>query len=198
MNEVLNCLETRRSVRKYLPKQITDAELDAVLRAGTYAPTAMGRQSPKIVVLQKPEDIARLERMNAAVLQSPDAKPFYGAPTVCLVLADAAIPTAVEDGSLVMGNLMNAAHALGLGSCWINRAREEFASEEGKALLRRRPLHPRLSRRRARARQAPQGGLYRKGLTASSHCAAAGTAPEILSFLGKCFPRRKKYAMIAP
>ena len=95
MNEVLNCLETRRSVRKYLPKQITDAELDAVLRAGTYAPTAMGRQSPKIVVLQKPEDIARLERMNAAVLQSPDAKPFYGAPTVCLVLADAAIPTAV-------------------------------------------------------------------------------------------------------
>ena len=136
MNEVLNCLETRRSVRKYLPKQITDAELDAVLRAGTYAPTAMGRQSPKIVVLQKPEDIARLERMNAAVLQSPDAKPFYGAPTVCLVLADAAIPTAVEDGSLVMGNLMNAAHALGLGSCWINRAREEFASEEGKALLR--------------------------------------------------------------
>ena len=136
MNEVLNCLETRRSVRKYLPKQITDAELEAVLRAGTYAPTAMGRQSPKIVVLQKPEDIARLERMNAAVLQSPDAKPFYGAPTVCLVLADAAIPTAVEDGSLVMGNLMNAAHALGLGSCWINRAREEFASEEGKALLR--------------------------------------------------------------
>ena len=134
MNEVLNCLETRRSVRKYLPKQITDAELDAVLRAGTYAPTAMGRQSPKIVVLQKPEDIARLERMNAAVLQSPDAKPFYGAPTVCLVLADAAIPTAVEDGSLVMGNLMNAAHALGLGSCWINRAKEAFETREGKAL----------------------------------------------------------------
>ena len=135
MNEVLNCLETRRSVRKYLPKQITDAELEAVLRAGTYAPTAMGRQSPKIVVLQKPEDIARLERMNAAVLQSPDAKPFYGAPTVCVVLADAAAFTAVEDGSLALGNLMNAAHSLGIASCWIHRAREVFASAEGKALL---------------------------------------------------------------
>lgn len=68
MNEVLNCLETRRSVRKYLPKQIADAELNAILEAGIYAPTAMGRQSPKIVVLQKPEDVAELERMNAAVL----------------------------------------------------------------------------------------------------------------------------------
>ena len=69
MNEVLNCLETRRSVRKYLPKQITDTELDAVLRAGSYAPSGMGRQSPKIVVLQNPEDIAQLERMNAAALR---------------------------------------------------------------------------------------------------------------------------------
>ena len=137
MNEVLNCLETRRSVRKYLPKQITDAELEAVLRAGIYAPSGMGRQSPKIVVLQKPEDIAQLERMNAAVLGNPEAKPFFGAPTVCVVLADASVRTCVEDGSLVIGNLMNAAHALGLGSCWIHRAREEFASEEGKALLKK-------------------------------------------------------------
>lgn len=137
MNEVLNCLETRRSVRKYLPKQITDAELEAVLRAGIYAPSGMGRQSPKIVVLQKPEDIAQLERMNAAVLGNPEATPFFGAPTVCVVLADASVRTCVEDGSLVMGNLMNAAHALGLGSCWIHRAREEFASEEGKALLKK-------------------------------------------------------------
>lgn len=137
MNEVLDCLETRRSVRKYLPQQITQAELDAILKAGTCAPTAMNRQSPKIVVLQKPEDIAQLERMNAAVLGNPEAKPFYGAPTVCVVLADAGMPTGVEDGSLVMGNLMNAAHALGIGSCWIHRAREEFASGEGKALLKK-------------------------------------------------------------
>ena len=114
MNEVLNCLETRRSVRKYLPKQIADAELNAILEAGSYAPTAMGRQSPKIVVLQKPEDVAELERMNAAVLGNPDSHPFYGAPTVCVVLADAAAFTAVEDGSLALGNLMNAAHSLGI------------------------------------------------------------------------------------
>ena len=137
MNEVLNCLETRRSVRKYLPKQIADAELNAILEAGIYAPTAMGRQSPKIVVLQKPEDVAELERMNAAVLGNPDSHPFYGAPTVLVVLADAKAGTAVEDGSLVLGNLRNAAHALGVGSCWIHRAREEFASDEGKALLKR-------------------------------------------------------------
>lgn len=137
MNEVLNCLETRRSVRSYRPEQIADAELDAILEAGTYAATGMGRQSPKIVVLQKPEDIAALERMNAAVLGNPGAKPFYGAPTVCVVLADPSVRTAVEDGSLVIGNLMNAAHAFGVGSCWIHRAREEFASEEGKALLKK-------------------------------------------------------------
>ena len=126
---------TRRSVRKYLPKQIADAELNAILEAGIYAPTAMGRQSPKIVVLQKPEDVAELERMNAAVLGNPDSHPFYGAPTVCVVLADAAAFTAVEDGSLALGNLMNAAHSLGVASCWIHRAREVFASAEGKALL---------------------------------------------------------------
>ena len=137
MNEVLNCLETRRSVRKYLPKQIADAELNAILEAGIYAPTAMGRQSPKIVVLQKPEDVAELERMNAAVLGNPDGHPFYGAPTVCVVLAAADAFTNVEDGSLVMGNLMLAAWSLGVGACWIHRAREEFASPEGKALLKK-------------------------------------------------------------
>lgn len=137
MNEVLSCLETRRSVRKFLPKQVEADTLDAILRAGTYAATGMGRQAPKIIVLQKPEDIAELERMNAAVMGNPEAKPFYGAPTVCLVLTDPNIRTCVEDGSLVIGNLMNAAHALGVGSCWIHRAREEFDSPEGKALLRR-------------------------------------------------------------
>ena len=97
----------------------------------------MGRQSPKIVVLQNPEDIAALERMNAAVLGNPDAHPFYGAPTVCVVLAEAGAFTNVEDGSLVIGNLMLAAWSLGVGSCWIHRAKEEFASPEGKALLKK-------------------------------------------------------------
>ena len=126
----------RRSCRSYRKEQITDAELNAVLEAGEYAPSAMGRQSAKMVVLQNKEDIAELSAMNARIMGS-SADPFYGAPTVVIVLADRNIPTCVEDGSLVLGNLMNAAQALGLGSCWINRAYEEFESEEGKALLRK-------------------------------------------------------------
>ena len=136
-NEVLKCIETRRSVRRYRAEQIKDEELDAILRAGTYAASGMGRQPVKLVVLQKPEDVAELEAMNAAVLGAPGAKPFYGAPTVVVVLVDANVPTAVEDGSLALGNLMLAAHSVGVGSCWIHRAREEFASEQGKALLKK-------------------------------------------------------------
>ena len=135
MNEVLHCLLTRRSVKKYLSQPVEKEKLDAVLEAGTYAACGMGRQAGKIVVLQNPDDIAQLEKMNASILGNPAAHPFYGAPTVCVVLADAAAFTAVEDGSLTLGNLMNAAHSLGIASCWIHRAREVFASAEGKALL---------------------------------------------------------------
>lgn len=135
MKEVLEALKNRRSVRRYKPEQIRDEELKAVLEAGSYAPTGMGMQSPKIVVVQEPELIKKLSRMNAAVMGT-DSDPFYGAPTVLVVLADPERPTCVEDGSLVMGNLMNAAYAVGLGSCWIHRARQVFASPEGKELLR--------------------------------------------------------------
>ncbi len=135
MNEILKCLQERRSCRSFLPKQVDEETLDAILTAGTYAASGRGRQSARIVVLQKPEDIAALERMNAAVLGAPDAHPFFGAPTVCVVLADAEAGTAVEDGALVIGNLMTAAWSLGVGSCWVHRAREEFASDEGKKLL---------------------------------------------------------------
>ena len=124
MNEVLNCLETRRSCRAYRPEQVPEEALQEILRTGLYAPSGMGRQSVKLLVVQDP-----------AALGSPEAHPFYGAPTVCVVLADAAAFTAVEDGSLALGNLMNAAHSLGIASCWIHRAREVFASAEGKALL---------------------------------------------------------------
>lgn len=135
MKEVLEALKNRRSVRRYKPEQIRDEELKAVLEAGSYAPTGMGMQSPKIVVVQEPELIKKLSRMNAAVMGT-DSDPFYGAPTVLVVLADPERPTCVEDGSLVMGNLMNAAYTVGLGSCWIHRARQVFASPEGKELLR--------------------------------------------------------------
>lgn len=132
---VLQNLQTRRSVRAYLPKQVEEAALEAVLIAGTYAPTGMNRQAPVIVAVQDAATIAKLSAMNAAVMGS-DKDPFYGAPTVLVVLADPEIRTWVEDGSLVMGNLMNAAHAVGLASCWIHRAREVFDSAEGKALLK--------------------------------------------------------------
>ena len=135
MNDVIRCLLTRRSVKKYRAEQVEEEKLEQILQAGSYAACGMGKQAGKIVVLQDPADIAQLEKLNAQILGNPDLHPFYGAPTVCVVLADAAAFTAVEDGSLALGNLMNAAHSLGIASCWIHRAREVFASAEGKALL---------------------------------------------------------------
>ena len=134
-NQVLECLETRRSVRKYKKEQIAEEQLQAILKAGTYAPTGMGAQSPVMVVVQDPELIRKLSAWNAEIMGT-DSDPFYGAPTVIVVLADSTRNTYIEDGSLVMGNLMNAAHAVGVDSCWIHRARETFAREEGKALLK--------------------------------------------------------------
>lgn len=136
MNKTIEDIMSRRSVRRYKPEQITREELDTVLNAGIAAPTAKNLQSPIIVAVQNREEIDHLSKMNAAVM-NVDADPFYGAPTVLIVLADAHNPNAVPDGALVMGNLLNAAHAIGLGSCWVNRAREVFASDEGKALLKK-------------------------------------------------------------
>ena len=134
-NPTLETLKTRRSVRTYLPKQVDEDALQAILEAGTYAATGMNRQSPIIVCVQDPAARETLRRMNAAVMGS-DGDPFYGAPTVLVVLADKNIRTCVEDASLVIGNLMLAAHAEGVGSCWIHRCQEEFDWAEGKALLK--------------------------------------------------------------
>lgn len=136
MRETLEDLKTRRSCRKYRPEQIKDEELDRILEAGTWAPTGMGAQSPKIVVVQDKETVQLLSKMNAAVMGGK-GDPFYGAPTVLIVLADKSRMTCVEDGALVLGNLMNAAHAVGVGSCWIHRAKEVFESPEGKELLKK-------------------------------------------------------------
>jgi nitroreductase len=134
-NEVIRALKTRRSVRSYKPEQITDDELKTVLEAGTWAPTAKGLQDPWIVAVQNPALLEKIRRMNAAVWGREDIDPFYGAPTYVLVFGTADWVNAVPDGSLVLGNMMLAAHAIGLGSCWINREREMFATEEGKALM---------------------------------------------------------------
>ena len=140
MNEMLHTLKTRRSVRAYLPKQVKEEQLQQILEAGTYAATGRGLQSPIMVVVQDPDTIAYLSKLNAAVMGTT-SDPFYGAPTVIVVLADRERPTCVEDGSLVMGNLMNAAQAVGVNSCWIHRAREVFDSPEGKALLEKWGIH---------------------------------------------------------
>lgn len=134
-NEVIKAMIERRSCRKFKVEQIKDEELQAILEAGKYAATGKGLQSPKMVVIQNPEVISKLSKWNADIM-GVTSDPFYGAPTVILVLADATRTTAVQDGSLVMGNLMLAAHSIGVASCWINRAKEEFATEEGKALLK--------------------------------------------------------------
>lgn len=134
MNNTVSDIVNRRSIRKYKPEQISREELDMVLQAGICAPTGMNRQSPLVIAVQNKEVRDRLSRMNAAVLGT-DSDPFYGAPTVVVVLADANSPHAVQDGSLVMGNMLNAAKAIGLGSCWVNRAKEVFDSAEGKSLL---------------------------------------------------------------
>lgn len=131
----LEVLKTRRAIRSY-ESRIPEKELiDKVLEAGTYAPTGMGMQSPVIVAVTNPDVRDRLSKMNAEIM-GRDTDPFYGAPVVLVVLADKEIPTYLYDGSLVMGNLMNAAHAVGLGSCWIHRAKEVFETEEGKAMLK--------------------------------------------------------------
>ena len=136
MNESIKNMIERRSVRGYKPDMIPKEDLDLILEAGTYAATGMGMQSPVIVAVTDKATRDQLSKMNADVMGT-DTDPFYGAPVVLVVLADKNRPTHIYDGSLVMGNLMLAAASLGLGSCWINRAREEFDSAEGKALLKK-------------------------------------------------------------
>jgi nitroreductase len=136
MSDTINTLKSRRSCRKFDGRQISEEQLNTILEAGVYAPTGMGKQSPIMVVVQDKETVEKLSKMNAKIMGT-DIDPFYGASTVIIVLADKNIGTYLYDGSLVMGNLMNAAEAVGVQSCWIHRAKEEFESEEGKALLKK-------------------------------------------------------------
>jgi nitroreductase len=135
MEAMKNLLE-RRSIRKYQETQVPDDLLDQVLEAGLYAPSGMNRQNVIMVAVRDKETRDQLMRMNAAVMGSQN-DPFYGAPCVIVVLGDGENYSPTENGSLVLGNLMNAAHAVGLGSCWIHRAWQMFETEEGKELLRK-------------------------------------------------------------
>ena len=135
MNDTIKTLIERRSCKKLKSEQIKKEELDLILQAGMNAPTGKGMQSPIILVLQDKEKIEKLREINKKIL-GRDVDPFYNAPTVLVVMADKNMFTYVEDGSLVLGNMMNAAFSLGVGSCWIHRAKEEFETPEGKALLK--------------------------------------------------------------
>jgi len=135
MEAMQNLLE-RRSIRKYTDAQVPDELLDKVLEAGLYAPTGMNRQNVIMVAVRDRETRDLLSKLNAQVMGATN-DPFYGAPCVIVVLGDPENYPIVENGSLVLGNLMNAAHALGLGSCWIHRAKQVFDSNEGKALLKK-------------------------------------------------------------
>ena len=137
--QALEVLYNRRSIRKFKPEQIKEEELNAVLKAGIYAPTAMGLQSPLIIAVQNKEDIAVLNRLSAGIM-GRDVLPYYGAPTIILILYTQIAKNdflGTLDGAAVCTNMLNAAYAVGLGSCWIHRCREIFELEEGKALLKK-------------------------------------------------------------
>lgn len=140
-NETLNTIHTRRSCRAYTAQQVEPDKLDAVIDAGLWAASGMGRQSQVIAAVQDKDAIAKLSAINASIM-GISGDPFYGAPTVLVVLARREVPTAVEDGSLTMGSMMLAAESIGLASCWIHRAKEMFDSPRGKELLKEWGLDP--------------------------------------------------------
>lgn len=135
--EAIQAMLTRKSVKKYKPQPVEKELIDKIIEAGLNAPSGLNKQSPIILAVTNKEVRDELSRLNAGDDPFFRADPFYGAPCVLVVLADKSVPTYLYDGSLVMENLMLAAHALGLGACWIHRARETFNRPEGKAILKK-------------------------------------------------------------
>jgi nitroreductase len=137
MKNTLQVLKERRSVRGYTDKIVPEETLDKIIEAGLYAPST--RQDTVLIVVQDPQTVATLKKLNARIVEEqrgrPATDPYYGAPTIIVVIAKRSSGAALYNGSLVLGNLMNAAHALGVESCWIHRAKEVFELDEGKALL---------------------------------------------------------------
>ena len=134
-NQVLQAIRERRSIRRFKPEQITDEELETVLKAGTWAPTGMGTQAPFIVAVQDEELRHRLEAINAEIM-GVTSNPYYDAPTMVLVFAPKDNYNHERDGSLVLGNMMLAAHSIGLASCWINRVDKMFERDDCQRLLK--------------------------------------------------------------
>lgn len=126
---------SRRSIRNFKPDMIPQEIVDQIIKAGSYAATGMNKQSPIVIAISNKAVRDRLSKLNAEIM-GVKSDPFYGAPVVLVVLADKSCITGMNDGSLVMGNLMLAAHELGIGSCWIHRAKEEFERPEGLEILK--------------------------------------------------------------
>ncbi len=137
MNEVIKALKERRSIRNFKPDMPPKKDIETILEAGLFAPSGMGRQPVITIAITNKQQRDKLSEVNRKIMGRPDGSdPFYGAPVVLVVLADKNHPTYKYDGSLVMGNLLLAAHALGLGSIWIHRAKEEFEMPEYKQMLK--------------------------------------------------------------
>lgn len=140
--DCIEALKNRRSIKNFADKQISDSDLKTILEAGVNAPSGMGLQSPKILVIQRKDIIERFSKWNYSLFPKEfqekigDIDPFYNAPTLLVVLADKNISTHIQDGTLVIGNILNAAYSIGVGACWIDRAKEEFDSLQGKELLK--------------------------------------------------------------
>ena len=135
MNEILRNIKERRSTKCFKPEAMpNEADIEKIIEAGLCAASGRNRQSPIIVAITDKQTRDRLSAANAAVMGA-SGDPFYGAPAVLVVLADRSVNTYVYDGSIVMANMMLAAESLGLGSCWIHRAKEVFDTEEWKAWL---------------------------------------------------------------
>lgn len=132
---IIDNMRTRRSVRSYKPDMVPKDLIEKVAEAGVWAASGRGSQSPIVVAVTDKGLRDRLSKLNASIMGT-DKDPFYGAPVVLIVLSDRTAPTYLYDGCLTLGNMMLAAHALGLGSCWIHRAKEEFDCDEGKEILR--------------------------------------------------------------
>lgn len=137
MNETLQTILTRKSVKKYKDTPVPKPLIEKIVEAGTFAPSGLNRQSPIILAVTNKQVRDELSLLNAGKDPFKRADPFYGAPCVLVVLADKNVPTHVYDGSLVMENMLLAAHSLGLGACWIHRAKEMFETPEGKAILQK-------------------------------------------------------------
>lgn len=136
MNEIIKAIKERRSIRKFKPDMPKREDLDAIIEAGLYAASGKASQSPIIIAVTKKELRDKISRDNCKIGGWDESfDPFYGAPAILIVLADTERPTHVYDGSLVIGNMMLAAHSLGLGSIWIHRAQQEFETDEYKKLL---------------------------------------------------------------